>query len=117
MPQEQPTAEHSGTVELIHATLYWDTRVCSVCDTEQCVPLSPIATRIFTYLLHYANQLVAAEQLKAVGWLGQPCSDADLYKQIHILRVALQDTTPPYHCLQTRYGYGYCLHCDRPAHH
>jgi len=117
MTQERPTAEHSETVELIHATLYWDTRVCSVCDTEQCVPLSPIATRIFTYLLHHANQLVATEQLKAVGWLGQPCSDADLYKQIHILRGALQDTTPPYHCLQTRYGYGYLLHCDRPAYH
>jgi len=117
MTQERPTAEHSGTIESIRSTIYWDAQTCRVCDTAHCIPLPPTAARLLTYLLQHANQLVATEQLNAVGWLGQPCSDADLYKQIHVLRGALQDTTPPYHCLQTRYGYGYLLHCDRPAHH
>ena len=117
MTQERLTAEHPEAIELINSTLYWDTRMCSVCDRTHCIPLAPTAARFLTYLLQHANQFVAAKQLKAVGWLDQPCSDADLYKQIHVLRGALQDTTPPYHCLQTRYGYGYLLHCDRSALH
>lgn len=113
MAKGSSIAGHAVVVEPITATLYWDARVCSVCDTEQCIPLPPIAMRIFTYLLHHANQLVAAEQLKTVGWQDQPCTNSDLYKQMHLLRVVLHDTTPPYHCIQTRYGYGYLLRCDR----
>jgi len=71
--------------------------------------------RIFTDLLHHANQLVAAEQLKTVGWQDQPCTNADLYKQMHLLRVVLQDTTPPHRYIQTLYGYGYLLCCDRSS--
>ena len=36
MMQEVTTADSSRAVEPITATLYWDTRVCSVCDGEQC---------------------------------------------------------------------------------
>ncbi len=115
MAQEPAIVNHAVVVEPITATLYWDTRVCSVCDAEQCIPLPPTATRLLTYLLRHANQLVAAEQLKTVGWYDEPCTNADLYKQMHLLRVALHDTTPPYHCLQTRYGSGYLLRCDRPG--
>ena len=34
MMQEVTTADSSRAVEPITATLYWDTRVCSVCDGE-----------------------------------------------------------------------------------
>lgn len=39
MAQGSSIVGHAVVVEPITATLYWDTRVCSVCDAEQCIPL------------------------------------------------------------------------------
>lgn len=76
---------------------------------EGWIPIPPIAGRILTYLVDHQGTMVSEAALIREGWQGEPRAPADLYKQIHRLREALEvDTHHPRHLL-TRRGAGYLL--------
>ncbi len=91
------------------ATVVFDRAQQILWRGEGWAPVPPTAARILMALLDHSGAIVSESTLIHAGWQGEPRAPADLYKQIHALRLLLE--TDPHHPrhLLTRRGAGYFL--------